>query len=661
MPNLSTKDRHEPEKERYCPNCGRYIGPVEKCPYCRTVVEKRREIVYVKYGSLVLGIIGLLVFHQVAMAFNNPAVDIDDISKTHNYAYVEIDGTVIGDMNFHLKDGVDPNKLMGAYDFRVFDEDGVVHVKAYEDAFEQMKAQDKIPTWGDRVTLKGTVQWHGEDRRIGLNSADQLEIDRPTPAFVTIEEMVKDAKIIDISGQEKYYEPEFAVIDPATSYTLAVTNETYHTYLANQSAQRFSDYTSHRYYEKNTGLCLAFDDFFDARSVNTGWGPIALELEEWTGFGAIPNAARPVNTTNNSLPYAPFTLRYNGTWGESLFAVEAKYSPRTYSGNDERTFRIESTGEIDWSEYLDAGEVNATLASAFDDASYDLSPDARLEPADDGNWLIVEGRPTFFVDPVADDLHIEKIYWDLDLQTEYHRAYRVDYAVETNKSVDVTWNDLFPFIPSYQFELLDDVPSQFEEDKTRTTVSFDEVASDGERMRGEVTRVALDENDYRYTSTLTIYTPFLTNSTALIESHSREIVKSDLYPVGSHDPFWVVPDKRHNSGFRAMHLLRQPLLEDFDWVRVTGLNTGSSIAYWGFTMELSTRYGATVESSLIMEMITIHGEKSPTKDEWPDHPVVGEVVELSGTIQLSTFGREPHWVVQAPEPDAITTEPSWRW
>ena len=42
-----------------CPTCGRYVGPLEICPFCRAIHRKRPIIFWFKYLTPLLAILGM--------------------------------------------------------------------------------------------------------------------------------------------------------------------------------------------------------------------------------------------------------------------------------------------------------------------------------------------------------------------------------------------------------------------------------------------------------------------------------------------------------------------------------------------------------------------------------------------------------------------------
>jgi hypothetical protein len=56
---------------------------------------------------------------------------------------------------------------------------GVIRVRAYDDATQELMAAGELPNFGDRVTWSATTQFKGRRQFMILSSPFDLEIDRP--------------------------------------------------------------------------------------------------------------------------------------------------------------------------------------------------------------------------------------------------------------------------------------------------------------------------------------------------------------------------------------------------------------------------------------------------------------------------------------------------
>ncbi len=161
-------------EDKICPNCGRYVGSLEVCPYCGTKIPKHTAYYYVKYGSVafaVIGIIFLLIFAQSAPV---QYVHIGDITQTYNYGTVEIRGVVASAPSLLIyKEG------SATLYFDVDDGTGIMSVHVYSPTVWNLQKAGKVPCFGCFVKVVGEVYFRGDNRYMILNSPDQITIERP--------------------------------------------------------------------------------------------------------------------------------------------------------------------------------------------------------------------------------------------------------------------------------------------------------------------------------------------------------------------------------------------------------------------------------------------------------------------------------------------------
>ena len=168
-------------EEKYCPNCGRYVGSLEKCPYCGAKIPKHTSYYYAKYGSLtfaIFGIIFLLIFSQ---SMPVQYVQIKDITQTYNYATIKIKGIVSSSPSLvTYKEG---SKTMY---IDVDDGTGVMSLHIYSPVVERMAKSRKIPGYGDFVNIIGEVYFRGDNRYMIVNDPAQVEIHRAKAVAMNI-------------------------------------------------------------------------------------------------------------------------------------------------------------------------------------------------------------------------------------------------------------------------------------------------------------------------------------------------------------------------------------------------------------------------------------------------------------------------------------------
>ncbi len=159
------------EEEKYCPNCGRYVGSLEVCPYCGTKIPKHTSYYYAKYGSLTFAVFGIIFLLLFAQSTPVQYVHIGDIGPTYNYATIMIKGVVTTAPSLVLKsDGSQ------ALYINVDDGTGTMAVHAYNPVTGRLAHKDKIPGYGEFVVITGEVYFRGSNRYMIINDPAQITI-----------------------------------------------------------------------------------------------------------------------------------------------------------------------------------------------------------------------------------------------------------------------------------------------------------------------------------------------------------------------------------------------------------------------------------------------------------------------------------------------------
>ncbi len=164
-------------KEITCETCGRYIGPVERCPYCRSKHKKNPTIVRVKWGSLVLAVVALLIMWGISTTMDATLIKVGDIQRQNNMGIVRIIGMVNDAPRYYERNYGD----VGTISFVVDDGTGVAQIRTYDTAASRMRELGNVPAYGDTVELTGQVRWQGDKVTITLNTAEQLIVHRAQP------------------------------------------------------------------------------------------------------------------------------------------------------------------------------------------------------------------------------------------------------------------------------------------------------------------------------------------------------------------------------------------------------------------------------------------------------------------------------------------------
>jgi hypothetical protein len=171
-------------KETECSVCGRFIGSWEICPFCRHYNPKRWQVRLIKYSSPVLTILGIFLLVFLGRVYGTPEVRVAELGRKANFAQVRIQGRVADEIRFHpaeMESGFGTRSL----EFDVDDGTGVIRIRCYEDAFDEIRAADNIPGFGDRIELIGNYQYKARRQFVILSSTHDLRIDREKPAQAT--------------------------------------------------------------------------------------------------------------------------------------------------------------------------------------------------------------------------------------------------------------------------------------------------------------------------------------------------------------------------------------------------------------------------------------------------------------------------------------------
>lgn len=170
-----------------CPSCGRFVGPIEKCPYCGAAIKKRIPIGYLRIACLILAVLGVAILVFAASGTATPITKIGDIGATMNYAYVRLNGTVTRGPIYDA----DAQALR----FYVADDTGEIQAGAFRDVTQALLAAQKIPTVGDKITMEGTLRVRDDFSSFNLATADKVQIIPPNANKI---------KISDIGFDDEY-------------------------------------------------------------------------------------------------------------------------------------------------------------------------------------------------------------------------------------------------------------------------------------------------------------------------------------------------------------------------------------------------------------------------------------------------------------------------
>jgi DNA/RNA endonuclease YhcR with UshA esterase domain len=155
-----------------CPSCGRFVGPVDACPYCGAAVKKRLPLRTIRIACLVLAILGIVFLIFAVSGTATPTAKIGNLEAPFNYAYVRLAGRVTRGPLY------DPDS--GTLRFYIADDTGELQVAAFRDVARQLIAANNVPSAGDAVTVQGTLRIRDDLSSLNLGSAEHVQLAPPT-------------------------------------------------------------------------------------------------------------------------------------------------------------------------------------------------------------------------------------------------------------------------------------------------------------------------------------------------------------------------------------------------------------------------------------------------------------------------------------------------
>ncbi len=170
-----------------CPSCGRFVGPLEKCPYCGADIKKRLPLKYLRLACLALAILGVAVLIYAVSGASTPTTKIGNVGATMNHAYVRLEGIITRGPIYDA----DAQSLR----FYISDETGEMQAASFRDVTEVLVAQQKIPTTGDKISVEGTLRVRDDFTSFNVSSADKLQLTPPSPNEITIKEIGYDDEL----------------------------------------------------------------------------------------------------------------------------------------------------------------------------------------------------------------------------------------------------------------------------------------------------------------------------------------------------------------------------------------------------------------------------------------------------------------------------------
>ncbi len=170
----------------YCPVCGRYVGPLTRCPYCGADIPREKSYILLKRMAVIFAVAGLVSLWFYASHVPYKRVYLSQLGPTYNYAFVRVDG-VISSVPYLAK------RADGTYAlyFDVDDGTAVASVHVYHTGYMALRRAGVILTLGERVSLAVQVRFLMNSYYLILNGPSFiLEHSRPEPQQVEVRDIL---------------------------------------------------------------------------------------------------------------------------------------------------------------------------------------------------------------------------------------------------------------------------------------------------------------------------------------------------------------------------------------------------------------------------------------------------------------------------------------
>jgi cytochrome c-type biogenesis protein CcmE len=158
------------ENTELCPDCGRYAGPVSKCPYCAGVTDVAGIRRKMKVATVTLVVAGLAFLYLMAVNRDIDVVAINTITPMMNYAPVRVAGKVVRTPYISKAAG-----KVTYFSFLVDDGSGSLRVSARGTVAAEIVDSGILPHKGDKVDVSGRLSAKGnENYKLQILAAEQI-------------------------------------------------------------------------------------------------------------------------------------------------------------------------------------------------------------------------------------------------------------------------------------------------------------------------------------------------------------------------------------------------------------------------------------------------------------------------------------------------------
>lgn len=171
-----------------CSSCGRFVGPLNKCPHCGARVNKRLSVHVTRYAAVLLATAGLGLLYLYSVNREIPTIRIGDIKETMNFAYVTIEGDVTSEPRVFKQAG-----RVRSIRFDIDDGTGEIPVTAYSSQAQALVDAGKVPRLGDHAKISGSLSVSADNNVLmRLQSPAQLTLTAPELPVTAIADISPD-------------------------------------------------------------------------------------------------------------------------------------------------------------------------------------------------------------------------------------------------------------------------------------------------------------------------------------------------------------------------------------------------------------------------------------------------------------------------------------
>ena len=159
--------------ETHCPSCGRFVGPLTRCPYCQALTQKRLSIRIFKWISALLSTVGLLMLLFYARNVKTQEVQISQLGLLSNFGHVAIKGTVTDSRGLSKWGRLSFNIQQVGQDGTV----DTIEVNAYNKIAKEIASLNLVPKNGDVVRVEGRVRAQNDNYSLLINAPRHISIE----------------------------------------------------------------------------------------------------------------------------------------------------------------------------------------------------------------------------------------------------------------------------------------------------------------------------------------------------------------------------------------------------------------------------------------------------------------------------------------------------